>query len=100
MQNAFSKKMAPLGFNLFVMLIVDLMHEFELGVWRALLIHLLRILHAADQAMVHELDHRWVVYKAGLFLAGRCIYVFPPASARYQLLELIPSGDFRTTFQS
>lgn len=40
------------------MLVVDLMHEFELGVWKALFIHLLRILEAVDKSLVGELD-RW-----------------------------------------
>jgi len=34
------------------------MHEFELGVWKALFIHLLRILNAEDKALVDELDRR------------------------------------------
>ena len=42
------------------MFVVDLMHEFELGVWRDLFIHLLRILHAANKDLIHELD-RWCV---------------------------------------
>jgi hypothetical protein len=42
------------------MLVVDLMHEFELGVWRALFIHLLRILYAVDKDLIHELDRRYV----------------------------------------
>ena len=29
------------------MLVVDLLHEFELGVWKALFTHLIQILHAA-----------------------------------------------------
>ena len=29
-------------------MVVDLMHEFELGVWKTLFIHLIRILHAAS----------------------------------------------------
>jgi hypothetical protein len=57
-QNAFSQKLATFGFNLFLMLVVDIMHEFELGVWKALFIHLLRILHAADKTLVDELDRR------------------------------------------
>jgi hypothetical protein len=55
-QNAFSQRLAPLGFNLFLMLVVDLMHEFELGIWKALFIHLLRILNAVDKGLVNELD--------------------------------------------
>jgi hypothetical protein len=43
------------------MLVVDFMHEFELGVWKALFIHLVRILHAvAPRArQVAELDERF-----------------------------------------
>jgi hypothetical protein len=41
------------------MLVVDLLHEFELGVWKALFIHLLRILNAVDKVLVHELDRRY-----------------------------------------
>lgn len=42
------------------MLVVDLLHEFELGVWKALFIHLIRILSAAgkNDRLVHELDRR------------------------------------------
>ncbi|KZP09584.1 hypothetical protein FIBSPDRAFT_759740, partial [Athelia psychrophila] len=42
--NAFSKRLAQFNFHIFRALLVDLMHEFELGVWKALFIHLLRIL--------------------------------------------------------
>jgi hypothetical protein len=37
------------------------MHEFELGVWKALFIHLLRILEAKDKALLAELDRRSVL---------------------------------------
>jgi hypothetical protein len=40
------------------MFVVDLMHEFELGVWKSLFIHLLRILQAHDKTLLHELDRR------------------------------------------
>ena len=60
MQNAFSERLSPFGFNLFAMFVVDLMHEFELGVWRDLFIHLLHILHAANKDLIHELDHRCI----------------------------------------
>ena len=44
------------------MLVVDLLHEFELGVWKALFTHLIRILHAAAShgGLVTELDRRCV----------------------------------------
>lgn len=43
------------------MLVVDLMHEFELGVWKVVFSHLIRILHAAAPAggLVSELDRRY-----------------------------------------
>lgn len=58
LQNAFSQKLSPLGFCLYLMLVVDLLHEFELGVWKNFFIHLLRMLNATDKALVHELDRR------------------------------------------
>jgi hypothetical protein len=42
------------------MLVVDLMHEFELGVWKSLFIHLLRMLEATDMTLLNELDRRYV----------------------------------------
>ena len=57
-QNAFSSKLAPFGFNMFSMLAVDLMHEVELGVWKAFFIHLLRILDCVNEGLKHELDRR------------------------------------------
>jgi hypothetical protein len=35
------------------------MHEVELGVWKALFMQLLRILKAADEAALRELDRRY-----------------------------------------
>ena len=57
-QNAFSARLSQFGFNFHSLFVVDLMHEFELGVWKALFIHLLRILNAADTSLVDELDYR------------------------------------------
>ncbi len=44
------------------MLVVDLMHEFELGVWKAIFTHLLRILYAIvpGGSLVTELNRRFV----------------------------------------
>jgi hypothetical protein len=43
------------------MLVVDLMHEFELGVWKAIFTHLIRMLYAAapGSRLVTELDRRY-----------------------------------------
>ena len=46
------------------MLVVDLLHEFELGVWKTLFIQLIRLLYAAgkdgSETLVAELDLRSV----------------------------------------
>ena len=39
------------------------MHEFELGVWRAIFIHLLRILQSIDENIIVELDQWWVGFQ-------------------------------------
>ena len=44
------------------MLVIDLMHEFELGVWKTLLTHLLRVLYAASgpsAALVDTFNQRY-----------------------------------------
>lgn len=40
------------------MLVVDLLHEFELGVWKAVFIHLLRILDTLKGCALADLDRR------------------------------------------
>jgi len=40
------------------MLVVDLLHEFELGVWKSILIYLLRILGSLKGSVLAELDRR------------------------------------------
>jgi hypothetical protein len=49
--------LSPLGFDLLRMLLPDLMHEIELGMWRALFIHLLRMFQSMDECFLMELDH-------------------------------------------
>ena len=56
LQNAFSNALFKHGLDYFNLFVVDLMHEVEIGFWKSLLIHLLQILEAADQASLHELD--------------------------------------------
>ncbi len=63
-QNAFSDKLTPLGFNMFDILVVDLMHEVELGVWKAIFIHLLRLLDCRNESLKYEMDRRQVLIRA------------------------------------
>ena len=60
-QNTFAEKLGPFGLDPFVMLTVDLLHEFELGVWKTTFTHLIRLLYAATPGgrMVTELDRRY-----------------------------------------
>ena len=68
-KNAFSTALAEFDFDIFSKLTVDLMHEFELGFWKALFIHLLRILEAESSSLLTELDHRYVyTWMTSLFI--------------------------------
>ncbi|KAG2154315.1 uncharacterized protein EDB93DRAFT_1248515 [Suillus bovinus] len=59
--NTFVEKLGPFGFNAFCMLIVDFMHECELGTWKALFTHLIRLLYAlpGGDRLVATLDNRF-----------------------------------------
>ena len=50
-KNAFSELLRPYGAEMFPLLVVDLMHEFELGVWKSVFIHIIRILHTLPNAV-------------------------------------------------
>ncbi|PBK60412.1 hypothetical protein ARMSODRAFT_898121 [Armillaria solidipes] len=58
-ENAFSRRLAEMVFQIFLILVVDLMHEFELGVWKALLSHLIRILNALGPSKLQEFNERF-----------------------------------------
>jgi hypothetical protein len=57
-QNAFSTRLFEHGFNFYQMLVVDLLHEFELGVWKAVLTHLIRILYASGEGKIQAFNKR------------------------------------------
>lgn len=63
-QNTFAQKLAGLGLDPFRMLVVDFLHECELGTWKALFTHLVRILYAlpAGEKLVATLDSRYVAF--------------------------------------
>ncbi|KAJ7676829.1 hypothetical protein DFH06DRAFT_1428694 [Mycena polygramma] len=58
--NAFIERLGD-DFNLHQMLVIDFMHEFELGVWKNLFTHLIRLLYALPDGknLVAELDRRY-----------------------------------------
>ncbi|KAJ8494675.1 hypothetical protein ONZ51_g2145 [Trametes cubensis] len=47
------------GLDYYQMLVVDLLHEYELGVWKSLFAHLVRILDSVDSHAVDELNARF-----------------------------------------
>jgi len=57
-QNAFSKRLSDFGFNYFLLYLVDLLHEFELGIWKNIFIHLLRMLYAHGGEAIQTLNER------------------------------------------
>jgi hypothetical protein len=44
------------------MFVPDLLHEFELGVWKAVFTHLMRILYAAGGDRIQTLNKRYVSF--------------------------------------
>ncbi|KAK0421714.1 hypothetical protein EV421DRAFT_1724714 [Armillaria borealis] len=56
--NAFVERLGSM-FNPFQMLVVDQMHEFELGVFKAVLIHIIRVLYAAGKTKKEQL---WTLF--------------------------------------
>lgn len=70
-------RLSKFGFDFHDMVAPDLLHEFELGVWKRTFTHLLRILVAAgdgpiqmlNERCVHRIDHPYtiqIIY--GIFL--------------------------------
>ncbi|KAG8761981.1 hypothetical protein FRC12_009250 [Ceratobasidium sp. 428] len=58
--NAFSSKLGDTSFNIFAALVVDQLHEIELGVFKSLFQHLVRILHSCGKPLaVIEFDRRF-----------------------------------------
>src|ERR1700678_33344 len=57
-QNAFSAKLSKLGFDFHSMFVPDLLHEVELGVWKATFAHLIRILYAQGGDAIAQLNSR------------------------------------------
>ncbi|OJT15888.1 hypothetical protein TRAPUB_1049, partial [Trametes pubescens] len=58
-RNAFSIRLRQYGFNFYSLYVPDLLHEFELGVWKSVFTHLLRILYAAGGDAIQELNRRF-----------------------------------------
>ncbi|OSC98561.1 hypothetical protein PYCCODRAFT_1454293 [Trametes coccinea BRFM310] len=58
-QSAFSRRLASLGFDIYHAMVPDVMHEFELGVWKSTLTHLVRILVSIGPSTVNTFNARF-----------------------------------------
>ncbi|KAF7344219.1 hypothetical protein MVEN_01712600 [Mycena venus] len=58
-KNTFSERFSRFGFNFYKMLVPDLLHEFELGVFKSLFSHLIRILIAHGGSAIQTLNARY-----------------------------------------
>ena len=58
-QGAFSVRFAEHSVNHWKMFAPDIMHEIELGIWKAILTHLLHILYAKGRDAIQKLDKRY-----------------------------------------
>lgn len=56
MKNAFMTCLPDL--NVYSLLVVDLLHEVELGVWKSLFIHIVRMLQFHSSSAIATLDER------------------------------------------
>ncbi|THV03577.1 hypothetical protein K435DRAFT_817199 [Dendrothele bispora CBS 962.96] len=57
--NIFSERFAKFGVNFYEMLTPDVLHEVELGVWKSLLTHLVRIMFTVGNAAVQNMNRRY-----------------------------------------
>ena len=80
------------------MMVVDLMHEFELGIWKVLLNNLIQILHAASDrpgVLTDILNTRCAQLKQ----KGSCTHTMQLDFARFPHLVDSQYDIFTTTFQ-
>ncbi|EPQ55318.1 hypothetical protein GLOTRDRAFT_42245, partial [Gloeophyllum trabeum ATCC 11539] len=56
--NAFSDRLLDFGFNIFSSLVVNMMHKFELGVWKAVFTHLMHIPFTVGGDAIQQLNQR------------------------------------------
>lgn len=57
-KNAFSLALGKFGFDIFKILMVDLLHELELGVGKGVFAHLIRVVESLGPHQIHILNER------------------------------------------
>lgn len=58
MQSAFSTRLSKFGFNHYGLYVPDVLHEFELGVWKDVYLHILRLLDAEGGDSIIKFNSR------------------------------------------
>lgn len=93
-ENAFVDKLGPLGFDSFRILVVDFMHECELGTWKVLFTHLVRLLYAlpGGDSLVAHLDNRSISH---YFLPCVKLMAFNLDFARFHHMGTVLFADLR-----
>ncbi|KAF9033835.1 hypothetical protein BJ165DRAFT_1615947 [Panaeolus papilionaceus] len=91
-RNAFSDRLSPHGFDFYSMFAVDLLHEFELGVWKATFTHLMRILFAGEKDSLQVLNARYRLVPP----FGRAIRRF---SSNASAMKKLAARDFEDLLQ-
>ena len=76
---------------------VDLLHEFELGIFKSVFKHLLRILYAIDPRVVSILNDRLVYFASKLMTTQVSRF---QGSAKFPHLEGVRSDDSLPMFQT
>ena len=76
-QNVFSLWLFHFGFNFFFMFVPDLLHKFELGMWKHIFTHLVWILYAIGDNLVQRLNKRQVL---------GCVHIEPNIESCNQIL--------------
>ncbi|KAI0651092.1 hypothetical protein C8Q79DRAFT_898265 [Trametes meyenii] len=96
---AFSTRLFPLGVNVYDLFAPDLMHEFELGVWKGTFTHLLHLVAAQGDDILKEFNCRSVNH-VFLFLSGtRAHASLCIACATCPPLDATKSANFGTMSQ-
>ena len=54
-------RFSTFNFNFYQMFVPDILHEFELGVWKMDFTHILRVLHSLPGSKLAELNARYVI---------------------------------------
>lgn len=71
--------LSHLGFNIYSTLIVDILHEFDIGILKTILQHLLRILYKVDPTCINVLNKRYflsryIILELRYFVVGLLLF--------------------------